>query len=159
MVEISHSLRRLPVSPRTGLTVVLVSFAFLCATGLYLFDTGARGFDDWPLLGTLSKSLAPIRVDGLSGSVLLQHGPDMAWAAAMAMVVTLSFARYFRNRAMALAIVIFAACSWELAQGLEWAPGVFDPLDLLVSCLAAMIVWVLLNAGRPRRGSTGEHPS
>lgn len=107
------------------------------ATALYLLDPVIQHFERIPFFAVFREALAPY-----SGSVpvmLHHHFADFAWAVTAAV-----FANHLLGAArhgVRMVILLIAASSWEWLQGIGIAPGVFDPRDVLVSAVAAMLVW------------------
>lgn len=92
----------------------------------------------------MRHTLAPLRarIPGVVLGVL----PDIAWAAALALVLT-------RLRSSRVFLVLgFALCvGWEIGQGLRIVPGTFDIADLVTSATAYLAV-VFLDRF-PKKGS------
>jgi hypothetical protein len=92
----------------------------------------------------LRAALAPLR--GMVPTSILGVLPDVAWAAALAWVLT-------RLRSSSAFLVAgFVLCAgWEIGQGLRIVPGTFDVADLVAS-IAAYAAVVLIARFIPRKG-------
>lgn len=109
----------------------------ILASFLYLLDPVIQHFERIHVFAILRDALAPI--SGSIPVVLHHHFADFAWAFTAAV-----FVNYLLDTARPGAravILLVAASSWEWLQGAGVAPGVFDPRDVLVSAVAAMLVW------------------
>jgi hypothetical protein len=115
--------------PRASLVVAA------CALAVGAFAYLVRGADlvasDWTgiSLRAARSFFAPLR--DVVPAPILGVLPDIAWAAALALVL----ARLRASRGFVLAGFVLCA-GWEIGQALRVFPGTFDPADLVTSCLA-----------------------
>ena len=137
-----HSNSRLPFG--------LAAAALLVGAASYLVRPSEIAIFGWPLvsgpLGSVRAAAAPLR--GVVPAAVLGVLPDVAWAVALALILT-------RLRASAGWLTAgFALCAgWEIAQGLRLVAGTFDVADLVASS-AAYVAVVVFALFVQRKGSS-----
>lgn len=129
--------------PRNAITIAnllpwVISILLLTsATVLYLLDPVVQHFERIPFFAMLREALAPY--SGKIPVTFHHHFADFAWAVTAAV-----FANHLLETArpaLRAVTLLVAASSWEWLQAAGVAPGIFDPRDVLVSAVAAMLVW------------------
>ena len=102
---------------------------------------------NWPMLGELLPWLAK----GIQSAVItpppavLYILPDLLWAFVLiSLMGIIWFDEHSCIGRWLMASIPFAML-YELAQWIQWAPGTFDPYDLLGSALAALCSVIILD--------------
>jgi hypothetical protein len=116
---------------------VISVLLLILAAALYLLDPVIQHFERIPFFAVLRDVLTPY--NGAVPVVLHHHFADFAWAVTAAVFANCLLGTVWHG--VRMVILLIAASSWEWLQGAGVAPGVFDPRDVLVSAVAAMLVW------------------
>jgi hypothetical protein len=123
--------------------------ALFVGAATYLVRPAPIGIFGWPLvsspLGWARATAAPLR--GVVPASVLGVLPDVAWAVALALILT-------RLRSTAGLAAGFCLCAgWEIGQGLGLVAGTFDLADLVTSS-AAYVAVVFLSLFIQRKGAS-----
>jgi hypothetical protein len=137
----------LPSKSRAPLGVAAGALVLGAAT--YLVRPGEIAIFGWPVLsGPLARArLAAAPFRGVVPTGVLGVLPDVAWAVALALILT-----RLRSGAGWLVAGFCLCAGWEVAQAFRLVPGTFDPADLVASS-AAYVGVVFFARFSQRKGS------